>query len=86
MKTHNVRRDPRVSLCVFTDAFFGAWAQLDGTATVLSLPAAMEPLVDYYRRVAGEHPNWDEYRTAMQQEHRVLLQITVEHTGPQRSG
>ena len=68
MKTHNVRREPSVSLCALSDAFFGAWAQLDGTATVVSLPAAMEPLVDYYRRIAGEHPDWDAYRAAMQRE------------------
>jgi PPOX class probable F420-dependent enzyme len=86
MKTHNVRRVPSVSLCVLSDAFFGAWAQLDGTATVVSLPAAMEPLVDYYRRVAGEHPDWDEYRAAMQREQRVLLRIAVTQAGPTRSG
>lgn len=86
MKTHNVRRDPSVSLCALSDAFFGAWAQLDGTATVVSLPAAMEPLVDYYRRIAGEHPDWDAYRAAMQREQRVLLRIAVTHAGPNRSG
>ena len=86
MKTHNIRRDPRVSLCVFTDAFFGAWAQIDGRATVVPLPDAMEALVDYYQRVAGEHPDWDDYRAAMQRERRVLVQIDIEHAGPQRSG
>jgi len=86
MKTHNVRRDPRVSLCVFTDAFFGSWAQVDGTATLLTLPAAMTPLMDYYRCVAGEHPDWDDYQAAMQRERRVLLQIEIEHAGPRRSG
>ncbi|MGH2389026.1 MAG: PPOX class F420-dependent oxidoreductase, partial [Chloroflexota bacterium] len=73
---------PRVSLCVFTDAFFGQWIQVDGTAGILSLPDALEPLVDYYRTVIGEHPNWDEYRRAMVAEQRVLLQITIEHAGP----
>jgi PPOX class probable F420-dependent enzyme len=86
MKTHNLRRDPRASLCVFNDAFFGAWAQVDGTATVLSLPEAMEPLVDYYRRVGGEHPDWDEYRAAMRRERRVLVRIMIESAGPTRSG
>jgi len=86
MKTRNLRRDPQVSLCVFTDAFFGAWAQVDGRATVVSLPEAMELLVDYYRRVAGEHPDWDEYRAAMQRERRVIVQIEIERAGPQRSG
>jgi PPOX class probable F420-dependent enzyme len=86
MKTRNIRRDPSVSLLVFTDGFFGPWAQLDGTATVLSLPDAMEPLVDYYRRLSGEHPNWADYRAAMERDRRVMLQIRVEQAGPNRSG
>ena len=86
MKTHNLRRDPQASLCVFTDAFYGAWAQVDGRAMVVSQPEAMELLVDYYRRVAGEHPDWDDYRAAMQRERRVLVRIDIEHAGPQRSG
>jgi len=85
-KTRNIRRDPRVSLCVFTEAFLGPWIQIDGTATVLSLPEAMEPLVDYYRRLAGEHPDWTEYRQAMEREKRVLIRITMEHVGPDRRG
>jgi PPOX class probable F420-dependent enzyme len=86
MKTHNLRRDPHASLCVFNDAFFGAWAQIDGTATVVSLPEAMDALVDYYRRVAGEHPDWDDYRAAMQRERRVLVRITIDAAGPSRAG
>jgi PPOX class probable F420-dependent enzyme len=86
MKTRNVRRDPRVSLLVFTDDFFGPWVQLDGPATVVSLPDAMEPLVDYYRRLSGEHPDWDDYRAAMERDRRVILQIRVEQAGPDRSG
>jgi PPOX class probable F420-dependent enzyme len=86
MKTRNVRRDPLVSLLVFTDDFFGPWVQLDGPATVVSLPDAMEPLVDYYRRLSGEHPDWDDYRAAMERDRRVILQIRVEQAGPDRSG
>lgn len=85
-KTRNLRRDPRVSLCVFNDAFFGEWLQIDGAARVLSLPEALEPLVAYYRRVVGEHPDWDDYRRAMARERRVLLQISIEHSGPDRKG
>lgn len=85
-KTRNLHRDPRATLCVFNDAFFGAWMQVDGTAEVVSLPEAMEILVDYYRRVKGEHPDWQDYRRAMQRERRVLLRITLERTGPDRSG
>ena len=78
-KTKNLRRDPRATLCVMSDEFLGRWMQLDGTATVLSLPDAMEPLIDYYRRVAGkEHPDWEEYRQAMQEQGRCLLIIEIE--------
>ena len=86
LKTRNMRRDPRVSLCVMSDAFFGPWVQIEGTATLLSLPEALEELVDYYRRVVGEHPNWDEYRQAMEKEQRVLVRITINRAGPDRSG
>jgi PPOX class probable F420-dependent enzyme len=86
MKTKNVGRDARVSLCVFTDGFYGPHVQLDGTASVLRLPDAMEPLVEYYRSVSGEHPDWDDYRAAMARDRRVLLQITVEAAGPTVSG
>ena len=86
LKTKNLRRDPRVSLCVFTDGFFGDWVQVDGTAEVLPLPDAMEPLVDYYRSVVGEHPDWDDYRNAMERERRVIVRVTVERAGPDRSG
>ena len=62
MKTLNVRRDPRAWLCVLNDRFFGDWAQLSGDVEVVSLPEAMEPLVEYYRSISGEHPDWDDYR------------------------
>jgi PPOX class probable F420-dependent enzyme len=86
MKTKNLQRDPRASLCVISDGFFGEWVQVDGTATVVSLPDALEGLVDYYRKVAGEHPNWDDYRNAMQREQRVLVRVDLERAGPTKSG
>ena len=85
-KVKNIRRDPRVSLCVVRDAFYPPWIQIDGTADIQSLPDAMEPLVDYYRRVAGEHPNWDEYRAAMEEQRRLLIRIEIERAGPDREG
>ncbi len=85
-KIRNLRRDPRVSLCVFTDRFFGKWVQIDGTADIVSLPDAREPLVDYYQRTWGEHSDWDEYRAAMIKEKRVLLRITIERAGPDQMG
>jgi PPOX class probable F420-dependent enzyme len=86
MKVRNLRRDPRVSLCVLNDGFFGEWIQIDGTAEIVSLPEAMEPLVEYYRSLAGEHPDWDDYRAAMERERRVIVRIDIERAGPDRSG
>lgn len=85
-KVKNIRRDPRVWLCVLPDEFFGHWIQLEGTATVVELPDAMEGLVEYYRRISGEHPDWDEYREAMRAERRVLLRIDLSRAGPDRAG
>jgi PPOX class probable F420-dependent enzyme len=86
VKTKNIRRDPNVSLCVLSDTFYGPWVQIDGLAVVVALPEAMELLVDYYQRVAGEHPDWDDYRGAMERERRVLLRISIEYAGPDISG
>jgi PPOX class probable F420-dependent enzyme len=86
-KVKNLRRDPQVSLCVFSDGFFGEWVQIDGTATIVELPEAMEPLVDYYRRASGgEHPDWDDYRAAMERDQRVLIRIEITRAGPDREG
>lgn len=86
IKTKNLRRDPRASLCVFSDGFFGQWVQVEGTAQVVSLPEAMDGLVDYYRRVSGEHPDWAEYRAAMIRDQRVIVRIPIERAGPDVSG
>ena len=86
VKVRNLRRDPRIALCVFPDRFFGPWVQVEGEAEIVALPEALELLVDYYRRVAGEHPDWDDYRTAMQRERRVLLRFDITRAGPNISG
>ena len=86
IKTRNLRRDPHASLCVFTDGFFGPWVQIDGDVEIISLPEAMDGLVEYYRLVAGEHPDWDEYRAAMVAERRCLLRIEITRAGPDISG
>ena len=86
-KVRNLRRDPRAYLCVFPDTFYGGrWIQLDATVTVVDLPDAMEPLVEYYRRLSGEHPDWADYRAAMTRDQRVLLRMTINRAGPDRSG
>lgn len=86
VKVKNLRRDPWASLCVVNDGFYGEWVQLEGPATILSLPDAMEPLVDYYRALSGEHPDWDDYRAAMRRDQRVLIVIGAERAGPNVSG
>lgn len=85
-KVKNLRRDAWASLCVFVDEFTGPWVQVEGTVEVVALPQAMELLIDYYRRVAGEHPDWDDYRRAMQRDRRVLIRLTIERAGPDRKG
>jgi PPOX class probable F420-dependent enzyme len=85
-KVKHLRRHPRTWLCVLRDEFFPPWILIEGRATVMSLPDAMEGLVDYYRRVAGEHPDWDDYRQAMERERRVLIRVAIERVGPQQQG
>lgn len=85
-KTKNLRRDPWAQLCIFPDRFFGDWTVVEGEATVLSLPEAMEPLVDYYRQLSGEHEDWPRYRNSMEQERRVLITIDALRAGPDRAG
>jgi PPOX class probable F420-dependent enzyme len=87
VKTKNVRRDARAWLCVFPDSFFGdRFVQVEGDVTVVSLPDAMDGLVEYYRAVAGEHPDWDDYRAAMERERRVLIRLDLTRAGPDVAG
>jgi len=86
VKVKNLRRDPFASLCVVTDGFYGEWVQLEGPATILSLPDAMEHLVEYYRSLSGEHPDWDDYRAAMVRDQRVIIRVRPERAGPNVSG
>ncbi|MFU8870342.1 PPOX class F420-dependent oxidoreductase [Micromonospora sp. SL4-19] len=85
-KVANIRRDPRVSACVLSDEWNGPWVQVDGTAEVLDLPEALEPLVDYFRSISGEHPDWDEYRQAMVKQGKSLIRITIDAWGPVATG
>jgi len=81
-KVRHLRRDPRLWICVLPDEFFGEWVQLEGRAEVVSLPDALPGLEDYYRRISGEHPDWDDYRSAMVRERRVLVRIELVKAGP----
>lgn len=78
VKVALLRATPRASLCVLSDGFFGPWVQVEGPVTIVELPAAMDGLVDYYRTISGEHPDWAAYRQAMQDESRVLLRLAPE--------
>ena len=86
VKTRNLRRNPAASVCVFTEGFFGSWVQVDGTAEIISLPAAMDLLIDYYRRISGEHPDWADYREAMIRDRRCVARITITRAGPDIAG
>jgi PPOX class probable F420-dependent enzyme len=81
-KVRHLRALPYAALCAFPDRFFGDWVQVEGPVEIVSLPDAMEPLVEYYRRISGEHPDWADYRAAMERDRRVLLRMTVERAGP----
>jgi len=85
-KARNARKDPRVSLVVHSDDWDGPYVQVDGTAEVLDMPEALEPLVEYFRCISGEHPDWDEYRDAMRKQDKSLIRITPERWGPVAEG
>ncbi|MEP7763685.1 PPOX class F420-dependent oxidoreductase [Sanguibacter sp. 25GB23B1] len=85
-KAVNARRDPRVSLCILSDDWDGAYVQVDGTAEVLDMPEALDPLVEYFRVIAGEHPDWDEYRAAMVRQDKTIIRVTVDRWGPVATG
>jgi PPOX class probable F420-dependent enzyme len=82
-KTRNLRRDPRASYQVVAPDL-RAWAVGEGFAE-LTPPAAdphdptVEALVALYRALAGEHPDWSEYRAAMVADRRVVLTLGFEH-------
>ena len=86
IKAKNVARDPRASLCVMSDGFFGEWIQAEGTAELIHLPDALPILEDYYRRISGEHPDWADYRAAMVRDKRLIVRITIDRAGPDVSG
>lgn len=85
-KVRNLRRDPRATLCALNDGFFGDWIQIDGRAELIALPEAMERLIDYYRRISGEHPDWDDYRRAMVEDRRLIVRISIDRVGPTKAG
>jgi PPOX class probable F420-dependent enzyme len=85
-KARNAARTPEVSICVLSDDWNGPWVQIDGTAEVASMPAALAGLVDYFRCISGEHPDWAEYREAMRVQDKVLITVTPTRWGPISTG
>lgn len=85
-KVFNLRQTPDCSVLVLSDEFDGAWVQVDGTAEVIDLPDALDPLVDYYRSISGEHPSWEEYRQAVTDQGKCLIRITATRWGPIATG
>ena len=86
IKAKNLARDSRASLCVMNDRFFGAWVQAEGNAELIHLPEALPLLEEYYRKISGEHPDWEDYRAAMRRDRRLIVRITIERSGPDVSG
>ena len=86
MKVKNLRRDPRISLCLLGPHWYAQWGQVEGTAEIVDRPEALDLLVGYYRRISGEHPDWDEYRQAMIDEQRVLVRFAIDRAGPTVEG
>ncbi|GAQ58402.1 putative pyridoxine/pyridoxamine 5'-phosphate oxidase [Streptomyces acidiscabies] len=85
-KTRNARRDERVSVVVLSDEWNGEWVQIDGVAEVIDSPESVEPLVEYFRNISGEHPDWDEYREAMVRQGKSIIRVTPEKWGPVATG
>ncbi len=86
IKAKNLARNARAELCVISDGFFGEWIQAEGDAELIHLPEALPILEDYYRRISGEHPDWADYRAAMQRDKRLIVRITIDTAGPDVSG
>jgi PPOX class probable F420-dependent enzyme len=86
VKVRNLRRDPYASLLVMNDGFYGDFVQVEGTVEIVEQPEALDLLDDYYRRAAGEHPDWAEYREAMIRDRRVVIRIDLVRAGPNVSG
>lgn len=85
-KVTNVRRRPVASACVLSDDWNGPWVQVEGRAEVLDLPDALDPLVEYYRSISGEHPDWAEYREAMHRQGKCLIRVTIDRWSPIATG
>jgi PPOX class probable F420-dependent enzyme len=85
-KVANARSNSTGAMLFLSDDWNGPWVQVSGRFDVVDLPDAVEPLVDYFRAISGEHPNWDEYRQAMIAQGKCLLRLTIDAWGPVATG
>ncbi|MDL5158220.1 PPOX class F420-dependent oxidoreductase [Actinomycetospora termitidis] len=85
-KVVNIRKHPRIAMCVLSDEFNGPWVHVEGTAEIVDMPEALDGLVEYFRSISGEHPDWDEYRQAMADGNKSLIRLTIDHWGPIATG
>jgi PPOX class probable F420-dependent enzyme len=85
-KSVNVARHRHAAVVVLSEDFDGPWVQVEGPAELLTLPEALDPLVDYFRSVSGEHPDWDDYREAMIRQGKALIRITPQRWSPVSTG
>ena len=86
VKTRNAKRNPLVSVAVMGDEFNGAWVQIDGEAEVLDMPEAADGLVEYFRCIRGDHPDWDEYRQAMADQGKSVIRVRPTRWSPVSTG
>lgn len=87
-KAVNLRRNPAASVLVHSDDWNDPYVQVDGTAEVLDMPSreTEDALVEYFRCIAGEHPDWTEYREAMRRQGKSLIRVTIDTWGPIATG
>ena len=87
-KAVNLRRNPAASVLVHSDDWNDPYVQVDGTAEVLDMPSpeTEDALVEYFRCIAGEHPDWAEYREAMRSQGKSLIRVTIDTWGPIATG
>jgi PPOX class probable F420-dependent enzyme len=85
-KVANIRKHPRIAMCVLSEDFDGPWVHVEGDAEVLDLPDALDPLCEYFRSISGEHPDWDEYKEAMAEQGKCLVRLEIDHWGPIATG
>ena len=86
-KVNNLRRDSRAALCAITTSFHGeGWVQINGSAKIISLPDALDTLMNLHRQAYGEHKSWREFQERMVREKRVIIRIDIESVGPKVRG